>query len=304
MCTLIGLAGRVADPFLASTSDNPYSTRNFVAVKTPEEGFRYIGTFIESLEDSVPWNGALTRGLNSQGFAFTYSYVEPAFVGAATEHPQNKPGVGGQHPGVLVGLDPPLDPVVFSKGLIANCSSTEDAIRYLAGGAPAGATGNYLLLDSAGNFAVVEVSTHESIAVMSQEAARTNTWLAPKMPEYAPSIYSSDSSRRRLERAQHLLKQVSSAQETPEILKDHKHRKEPEDKYGASICNHGLEHGTVSSEIMMPTKGSFFYAYGQPCGRRNDGLASWSRHEEFRLDLTPDGPITSIDGTLVDLTEA
>jgi hypothetical protein len=281
MCTLMGKGAAATDPFLASTSDNPYSTRNFVVVETPEEGFRYIGTVVESLQDHVPWNGLVSRGLNSQGFAFTYSYVEPAFVGVAPE----------------------VDPVLFSKRLIASCSSTEDGIQYLAHGAPIGATGNYLLLDRTGTFAVVEVSTHGSAAVITDEAVRTNTWLAPKMPGYAHSVYSGESSRLRLERAQYLLRQISSVREAPAILNDHEHRKEPEENYGASICNHGLENGTISSEIVIPMEGRFYYAYGRPCGSQSQSLASWSGFQEFRLALTPDGPITSIDGTFVDPTE-
>jgi hypothetical protein len=281
MCTLVG-KGAAADPFLASTSDNPYSTRNFVRVETPKEGFRYIGTVVESLQGHVPWNGLITRGLNSQGFAFTYSYVEPAFVGVAPE----------------------VDPVSFSKRLIASCSSTEDGIRFLARGAPVGATGNYLLLDRTGRLAIVEVSTHGSAALVTDEAVRTNTWLAPNMPEYAHSVYSGESSKIRLKRAQHLLRRVSGAREAPAILNDHEHHKDPEENYGASICNHGLENGTVSSEIVMPTEGCFLYAYGRPCESGSQGFASWGRYWEFRLALTPDGPITNIDGSLVSPTES
>ena len=113
-----------------------------------------------------------------------------------------------------------------------------------------------------------------------------------------------------------------------QVLSDHKNDEQnPKDNpllkgWGYSICNHGtlkkdsyvpenLPWGTVSAEILQPSKKLFWYAYGWPCGKKpeyKDQIfqeKSWGKFIPFAflenhqteepIALTsPDGEITKM----------
>ena len=73
--------------------------------------------------------------------------------------------------------------------------------------------------------------------------------------------------------------------------------------WGYSVCNHGTRHkdtyphedlpwGTVSAEIMQPSQGLLWYAYGWPCGEQpeyGDQIyqdRSWGRFVPFGFDAS------------------
>lgn len=275
MCTLIGKTSGCQPPFLASTSDDPYSTRNQVIADTGPNGLRFLAVVVHSLTESVPWDGMITRGLNNAGLAFTYSFVEPATTTHGTRT---------------------TSPADFSYQLLTECSNTDEAMKFLHGGVPSGCTGNYLLLDATGNLAVVEAATTVSSCFVTEQVVRTNTWTAPSLPPLEPSIYSGQSSAHRVARASHLLERVHAARDVADILNDHS-GSDKQLTYNLSICNHGSAAGTNSAEILIPAQRTLLYTYGRPCGQ-NDSLPSWGHYREFRLDEAANGQLTDLSGSV------
>jgi hypothetical protein len=73
MCTLLA-AQSTAGPVLGSNSDNPYLVGSRVLAST-EGVYPFIGTEVTTYRaaEAVPWNSVVTRGLNANGVALTYS---------------------------------------------------------------------------------------------------------------------------------------------------------------------------------------------------------------------------------------
>lgn len=274
VCTLVGRSAGTKEPFLASTSDDPYETRTQVVVRKPAQGYQYLATTIQSRGQPVPWDGMVTRGVNERGLAFTYAYVEPAEAPDAT-----------------------VSPAAFSMGLISGCADVEAALDYLHQGAPSGCTGNYLLLDTTDSLVALAVTDTGSIAVRMGLGARTNSW-----QEYGTrlaskgSVYSRSAAHRKA-RAEELLQSISSADNAEKLLTDHQGRQDGEQVYGRSICNHGTEAGTVSCEVLIPSRRSLRYTYGHPCGGGEEPSA-WTSPREFSLLKPRDGELTDTDGRL------
>jgi hypothetical protein len=277
MCTLIGKTSGCQPPFLASTSDDPYSTRNQVIADTGPTGLRFLAVVAHSLTGSVPWDGMITRGLNDAGLAFTYSFVEPATTNYGTRTKQTSPAD-------------------FSYQLLTECSNTDEATKFLHGGVPSGCTGNYLLLDATGNLVVVEAATTVSRCFVAEQVVRTNTWTAPSLPPLRPSIYSGQSSAHRAARAKQLLERIHAARDVAAILSDHSGSGK-QLTYDLSICNHGSTDGTTSAEILIPAHRILLYTYGRPCGQ-NDSLPSWGHYREFSLKEAANGQLTDLAGSV------
>jgi hypothetical protein len=113
------------------------------------------------------------------------------------------------------------------------------------------------------------------------------------------------------------------------LLSDHANReRDPMENpileaWGYSICNHGtrskdtyphedLPWGTVSAEIMEPSAGLFWYAYGWPCGAKpefGDQLFqgnSWGRFVPFGVQASGEGEpgVTVLSTTSGEITAA
>ena len=87
-------------------------------------------------------------------------------------------------------------------------------------------------------------------------------------------------------------------------------------KTGWSICAHGHTRnpnhdgrgGTVSSEIIIPSKGVMNYCYGWPCGGIVDYPEdqvyqdrSWGKYISFELEKMDPGEYVTVDGRLTPL---
>jgi hypothetical protein len=279
MCTLVGQALGGDVPFLASTSDDPYSTGNYVMAGMAPSGARYLAVVVHSIGGSVQWDGMISRGVNDSGFAFTYSFVAPARVPKCRR-------TGG------------MSPTEFSYRLLTECRDTNQALTFLERGVPEGVTGNYLLLDAEGRLAVAEAAQDATYCRWVQSVVRTNAWTVPPMPAEQPSVYGGESSAFRANRASHLLRDVRSSHAVGALLRDHIGRGQGSATYGQSICNHGSNEGTISAEILVPRHRVLRYAYGRPCGE-SDVLSSWGSYRSFTLGTVPDGHLTDLTGALL-----
>jgi hypothetical protein len=283
LCTLLGKV-LLNQACIASTSDNPYSARTYLNVVTPSKGYRYIATVLEDSSANVPWNGMLTRGLNAQGLAFTYSFVP----GDSTTV------LNRQYPG---------NHKEFTTELLTSCKTVEEAIAFLQKGIPTGATGNYLLCDEKGTMAVAEISNGDFELEMKPQIIRTNVFLLQheiestnKSPEQYEYAYGGHVSFARLERGQDLLTEAQTIQEILGVLSDHNPDDDPNLEYGLSICNHGTGSGTISSELSIPSLRTFIYRYGNPCGKSK--IDSWDSYYAFCLQEIEDGQLTDLNGRL------
>lgn len=282
MCTLIGRRDPRGDSsFLASTSDDPYTVRNHVVVRSPAAGLRYVGTVVTLAAGEAPWGGMVSRAMNEAGLAFTFSFVNPS---PETETKTTATG----------------DAVAFSEGLAGRARTVVEALRYLRGGVPSGATGNYLLLDAQGTLAVVEASLDRTAVQRTDTVACTNRWSNASMPRHAPSVYSAPTSARRQARALELLvnTKTTGIDLALSVLRDHAGQKGGAPEYTDAICNHGRTDGTISSEVIVPHQRTFLYRYGRPCGEDREGLRAWPGYLALRLAELPDGALTTTDGSL------
>lgn len=296
-CTIgaaTGSATRIGEPIVFSNSDDPFSTRTRLVVVQPDEGYRFIGTQIISPPPSVSFNEMHTRGLNEAGFAYTWASVMPE-----TE-PNDRTAIGI-----------PLDQ--FGRLLLSQARTVSDAIdlveRY-----PRAYHGNYLFADASGEIALVEISTksmHVETRTIDGVIARSNHWISPEMtPIGRDHISPGESSHHRYQRATTLIEAQQGsidAESLRAITSDHEGR----DTIGYSICAHGNENrwgGSVSSEIIEPRQGRFWYCYGWPCGSEPESPEhqqyqdrSWGTYLPFDLaDLQP-GEYVTIDGRLTGL---
>ena len=81
-CTIVGATGsatRGGTPFIASTSDDPYTTRTRVVAVEPGDGYRFVATQIVTLPgyEPVEFHHMHTRGVNEKGFAYVWSGAPP-----------------------------------------------------------------------------------------------------------------------------------------------------------------------------------------------------------------------------------
>lgn len=281
-CTIIGGFDAAGRPWLASNSDNPYSTRTRISVGIVD-GVRFVGTRITSLEGSVEWDDMISRAVNEHGMGFTWSSI-----------PNNLPSEGYE------GFD------LKTTGLrLVAAKDISDAISVLRRGGR-NVSGCFLLADTVNSeIAIVEAAGGKtSISRISgrEVVVKANHFEAEEMRQfeadvgYNPYRYSA---AKRIDRAKELSDGEVSVQQLATILTDHDGR-EHGGEYGCSICNHGTAYGSVSSEILAPESGTIFYAFGWPCGEETPGdvlSVPWSSYLKFTLGL-PDGEYNGSNGAL------
>ena len=291
-CTIgaaTGSATRTGDPIVFGNSDDPFTTRTRLVVVKPPDGLRFIATQIISPPPSVSFNEMHTRGLNEAGFAYTWAYVMPE------REPNDREAIGI-----------PLNQL--GRLLLSRARSIDDAIE-LVQAYPRAYHGNFIFADASGEVALVEIST-QSMHVETRSTdgliARANHWISDAMRHIGcdnPAV----SSIHRYRRARTLLKAQRhgiDASSLRAVLADHGGREET----GYSICAHGsAEHwgGTVSSEIIEPRAGRFWYCYGWPCGEQPEAPESqlyqdrsWGIYLPFDLEALEAGEYVTIDGRL------
>ncbi len=304
-CTTAGATGSASADgcsLIGSTSDDPFTTRTRLVVVTPQEGYKFIGAQIISGDTSIvaDFDNMHTRGLNDKGFAYTWSAARP--------DPDIEPLSSG-----AIGI--PF--YQFGQLLLSQAKSVEDAIGLLES-YPRAIHGNFLFADATGEVAQAEVSTRSlNIETRTSDGwvGRSNHWISPRMAQISRAPNASDSTVVRFDRISTLMEE-GAGRVDPAFLtscfSDHATLEEA----GWSICAHGHKKnpdgngrgGTVSSEIMQPSKGVMHYCYGWPCGGSVDYPEeqvyqdrSWGQYLSFKLEDLEPGEYVTVDGRLTPL---
>jgi len=310
-CFLFGVTGpgwsQEDDALIGSVSDDPYDIRTFVKVVKPPQGFNHTGTeLVSTTEHSLTERGYFarpgetTRGINEAGLAFTCAMVIEEEL-----------------------IEKPCTTTNYAKvtgEMLKTCASVEVALKLFQSVGTINPPYSVLLADANGDLAHIEVGNFGMaiIACHSKEKPgvvhAVNCYQAPELVDYnAPhtSLSNLDNNNlARLERGCQLTEEFRgrlSVDNIARILSDHVNRERDPMKnqileaWGYSICNHGtrskhtypeedLPWGTVSAEIMQPSRRLFWYAYGWPCGEApefGDQLfqeRSWGRFVPFVVE--------------------
>ena len=304
-CTIAGATGSASDDgcsLIGGTSDDPFTTRTRLVVVAPKEGHKFIGTQIIAGDPSAvaDFNNMHTRGLNDKGFAYTWAAARP---------------------------DPDIEPLSyqaigipfyqFGQLLLSQAKSVEDAIGLLES-YPRAIHGNFLFADAAGEIALAEVSTRSlNIETRTSDGwiGRSNHWISPRMAQIAKVPNTSDSTVVRFDRISTLMEE-GAGRVGPAFLASCFSDHDTLEETGWSICAHGHKKyaggngrgGTVSSEIIQPSKGVMHYCYGWPCGGSVDYPdeqvyqdRSWGQYLSFRLEDLEPGEYVTVDGRLTPL---
>ena len=303
-CTIVGATGSAArggTPFIASTSDDPYSTRTRVVAVEPGDGYRFVATQIVTLPGYQPveFHHMHTRGVNEKGFAYVWSGAPP--------NTQYEPDYSGAY-----GI--PFEQ--FGRMLLSRAGSVAEGIDLLES-IPRSFHGNFLFADAGGEVALIEVST-QSMYVETRTRdgwlARSNHWVSEEMAYKGRSSGGQSSSEVRLKRATELMGNGEGRIDVAylsDLYRDHETLAET----GWSICAHGHtkspdgeRHGTVSSEILEPASRTLSYCYGWPCGEpvgypgeQDYQEYSWGQYLPFSLDKLEPGEYVTAEGRLTPL---
>jgi hypothetical protein len=328
-CFLIGATGIGntigGNAFIGSVSDDPYDIRTFLQVVSPEKGYSHIGTELVSTSMHTLSErgyfaklGETTRGLNQAGLAFTC-----AMVIEDEKIPRSSPTVEYSD---------------LTTKILKECDTIDDAITVFELAGKVHPAYTILLADAQGGLAQLEVGSfgvkvnHRYSRTSPGNVFSVNCYVSPSLEKYnAPRTSLSDQSnnnQKRLTRGQQLARLLTGhigVAALASVLSDHANREMDPMKnpilegWGFSICNHGtrskadypyenLPWGTVSSEIMEPSAGVFWYAYGWPCGAQPEfgdqifQQNSWGRYLSFGLNGEKEGKgtilLTTVNGTI------
>ena len=304
-CTTAGATGSASfdgNSIIGSTSDDPFTTRTRLVVVSPRNGHKFIATQIVSGDTSkiTDFNNMHTRGLNDKGFAYTWSGAGP--------NPDIEP-ISSQAIGIPF--------YQFGQLLLSEADSVEDGIRLLES-YPRAIHGNFLFADSTGEIALIEVSTHSlniETRITDGWIGRTNHWISERMSKIGQIPQVTDSTEVRFERILTLMNERKSKVDLSFLeacFRDHSTLNDT----GWSIFAHGHTRnpnregrgGTVSSEIILPSKGVMNYCYGWPCGGNVDYPEdqvyqdrSWGKYLSFDLEKLDAGEYVTVDGRLTPL---
>ncbi len=328
-CFLIGVTGhgvsKEGEALLGSVSDNPYDVRTFMkrvnAGKLAHIGTELISTTEHTLTERGYFArpGETTRGVNEAGLAFTCAMV-------IENETQKKPS----------------NPTAFAditEFMMKNCRRVSEAINVFTSKEAINPAYSVLLADANGDLAHIEVGNF-GVALNYHYSKKepgvvfaVNCYLSQALVNYnAPHtlITNKDNNnmarRERGKKLAETFKGELDVEHLMELLKDHANRERDPLKnpilsaWGYSICNHGtrrketyphedLPWGTVSAEILQPSKKLFWYAYGWPCGQAPEygdqilqenswgkfiafGFKEGGRSKEGTLLTTPSGALT------------
>ncbi|MBU8918914.1 C45 family peptidase [Bacillus sp. FJAT-29953] len=303
-CTIMGATGTATlgrRVFLASTSDNPYleGPRKPVVVTIPKDGgYKFVHTpcLIKDPSGELVDIGS-DRGMNETGFSWTRAWVVPK----EGENPEK------------------LDAVDWFLKMGATVPTVDAAITFVKENPKGfGTQGNYLFADRNGNMAVVEVG-YKTVTVAetftSKDlgiAARANRWetdpMVPLDDSKRGNTIHFDTSEFRYHRAMSLLKENASQIDVETMKKLISDRTpDPRAPHEKSISNHGLQSGTVSTEIYDPQNLTFWYTYGWPDGEVDnvdsaifgENKNTWGRWIPFVLtELEEEGYYTDWAGNI------
>jgi hypothetical protein len=288
MCTLLAL--RSTDgPVVGSNSDNPYLVGSR-AVASVDGPLPFIGSeVLQHLADTtMPWNGMLTRGVNAAGVGFTYS----ALTGPAEGNDA---------------ADPTIDPGATREllGAAATAAGFAEGVQEVAGRLP---DGNYLVVDSL-DVLVVTVERDRSWLrrpSVDDRVACTNVSFAE--PDRTPQEWAIETrSFERLAQATQGLQAVGSVDEAGAVHALATVLRAGDGGRGSTLPDtvesHGVDSGTISSELIAPHSRRFWWSYGWPSGQAGGhetfARESWGRYVPFDVArVTRSGPLTTPDGFL------
>lgn len=291
-CSLLAVKKPSGSVLLASNSDDPWDVRTRLVVGQGSTGLKYVGTELLCPDSNVPWANMITRSLNEAGFAYTWAYVEP------------KDGDYRTSTGLTF--------AEWGRTLAGKVRSVAEALERLEHSERA-FHGNFLMADATGRVVRAEVSTTVvSVTEVAGTVGITNHYVTSELagsqpgPEYP--FWSSSTCR--LEAALARVAQVAGQPDVfalQEALRSHEGLREPEGHFGHSVCNHGAEGCTVSSEVMDLEKQVFWYSFGMPCGDVQRGgthgfpATPWGEYLPFHLAELEPGVYTTLDGGLTPL---
>jgi Acyl-coenzyme A:6-aminopenicillanic acid acyl-transferase len=329
-CFLIGVTGtgysKTEEALIGSVSDDPYDVRTFVKGVRKKDTLAHIGTeLISTTEHTLTERGYFarpgetTRGINEAGLAFTCAMV-------IENETLEKPPTTSAYADI-------------TEYMMNHCLTVNDAIELFTSKGPINPAYSVLLADAHGDLAHIEVGSygtsvyHHYTKENPGAVFAVNCYLSQSLVNYnAPHTHITDTDNNNLarrERGQELAGQMKGELDVEaliRILSDHKNSERDPMKnpileaWGYSICNHGtrksneyphedLPWGTVSAEILQPSKKQLWYAYGWPCGQKPEygdqifqehswgqfipfGFTGKNPNEEVTLLTTPDGKIT------------
>jgi hypothetical protein len=289
MCTLLALRS-IDGPVVGSNSDNPYLVGSR-AVASVDGALPFVGSeVLQHLADTtMPWNGMLTRGVNAAGVGFTYS----ALTGPAEENDT---------------VDGAIDPDATREllGAAATAAGFAEGLQQAAGRL---LDGNYLVVDS-DDVLVVTVERDRSWLrrpSVDDRVACTNVSFAE--PDRTPEEFAIETrSFERLAQATQGLAAVGSTVDEADAVRALATVLRSGDGGRGStlpdtVESHGVDSGTISSELIAPHSRRFWWCYGWPSGeaRGHETFAreSWGRYVPFDVArVTRSGPLTTPDGFL------
>lgn len=269
--------------YLGSNSDNPWDARTKVCVRDGDL-YRFIGTELVCKDESLPWSNMITRGVNDQGIAYTFAYVDCSNELKDSSRVKFKG---------------------FGEHILGNFASLEEVHQYLQGenSLP---HGNFLFVDSKGNALICELHPEEQIYEWNPKnpLVKTNHYLTLDYVE--KDFVSTTNSQFRYQNGMEAINNTHFGASIIVGLKEFlsNHRNDKRNKYwGSSTCNHGSIVGTVSSEIIDAKNKILWYCFGPPCGA-TDKLAGWGEYIPFSLDNLPDEvELTTTEGSMANLED-
>jgi hypothetical protein len=328
-CFLIGVTGpgvsAHGEALIGSVSDDPYDIRTFFRLVRPAGSQAHLGTeLISTTEHTLVERGYFahpgetTRGINENGLAFTCAMV---FEKETAEK--------GRQPTPFRDL---------TRKMMWHCQTVADAIDLFNSVGATTPSYSLLLADAKGDLAHMEVGTygiHVNHHYSHQNPGMVfavNCYLSQELVNYndPKSVIENkeNNNQARRERGKQLAQKLRGNLDVANlarVLSDHTNReRDPMDNplleaWGYSICNHGTRHqdsyppenlpwGTVSAEIMQPSRKLFWYAYGWPCGQKpeyGDQIyqdKSWGKFIPFGFIEIPGGEeitiLSTTDGVL------
>jgi hypothetical protein len=328
-CFLLGATGNGfttdGNAIIGSVSDDPYDIRTFLREMRPEKSLPHIGTELVSTSEHTLSErgyfarpGETTRGLNQAGLAFTCAMIiEDETI------PRDKSASNFAD---------------LTEKILKECLTIEDAISIFEIAQKVNPAYTILLADAQGGLAQLEVGNYGISVnhVYSKEKPgivfSVNCYVSELLKKFnAPHtdlLYEENNNKVRLSRGRQLSQDFEghiNVFSVSKILSDHANNDlNPLNNpilegWGYSICNHGTKYqdnylyenlpwGTVSAEIIEPSKGNFWYAYGWPCGlqpEHGDQIFqeySWGKFFPFRLTKGNGTetiiPLTTIEGSI------
>jgi predicted choloylglycine hydrolase len=256
-CTSLGFSAErtsMKEVIVAKNFDylNVAAPYNLTRETRPEGGYRTLGC-------SMPPLAGMLDGMNEHGLTVTYN------LAYTTDRPK---------------YYAPLS--LALQEMHETCRRTDEAVRYITGAKRGGHDALLMIADAEGDVRAVEISAnHYAVREMTGgQIINTNHYLTEEMRRFeipgnavhfgrgvSPELMGTrvhESSERRLERAEELLKDRSLVDEADiaSVLRDHGKDNAPSRN---TICRHDPYSSTLRSMIFLPERRAIKVLYGNTC---------------------------------------